>query len=133
MRLHPVLGYWKLHDGTDFGAACGTPIKAAASGVVSDRYYNAGYGNRLMAYPVDKPRNWDAWDIEGDYAMRGEEIADLQSLEVVEEGPAAEVFTAPRHPYTAALVQARPYPDLATLHAVARQTSLAWEIGRAHV
>ncbi len=48
MRLHPVLGYWKLHDGTDFGAACGTPIKAAASGVVSDRYYNAGYGNRLM-------------------------------------------------------------------------------------
>ncbi|MBK7820414.1 MAG: peptidoglycan DD-metalloendopeptidase family protein [Tessaracoccus sp.] len=48
MRLHPVLGYWKLHDGTDFGAACGAPIKAAASGVVSDRYYNAGYGNRLM-------------------------------------------------------------------------------------
>ncbi|WP_026784942.1 alpha-mannosidase [Pleomorphomonas koreensis] len=46
-----------------------------------------GYGNRLMAYPVDKPRNWDAWDIEGDYAMRGEEITDLQSLEVVEQGP----------------------------------------------
>ncbi|HSO70787.1 MAG TPA: M23 family metallopeptidase [Arachnia sp.] len=48
MRLHPVLGYWKLHDGTDFGAACGTPIRAASSGVVSERYYNAGYGNRLM-------------------------------------------------------------------------------------
>ena len=48
MRLHPVLGYWKLHDGTDFGASCGTPIRAAASGVVSERYYNAGYGNRLM-------------------------------------------------------------------------------------
>lgn len=48
MRLHPVLGYWKLHDGTDFGAACGTPIKAAYGGVVSERYYNAGYGNRLM-------------------------------------------------------------------------------------
>ena len=46
-----------------------------------------GYGNRLMAYPVDKPRNWDAWDIEGDYAERGEEITDLQSLEVIEEGP----------------------------------------------
>lgn len=48
MRLHPVLGYRKLHDGTDFGAACGTPIRAAASGVVTERYYNAGYGHRLM-------------------------------------------------------------------------------------
>ena len=28
--------------------------------------------------------------------------------------------------WVTALVQARPYPDLATLHAVARQTSLAW-------
>ncbi len=48
MRLHPVLGYRKLHDGTDFAAACGTPMRAAYSGVVAERYYNAGYGNRLM-------------------------------------------------------------------------------------
>lgn len=48
MRLHPVLGYWKLHDGTDFGASCNTPMRAAADGVVSERYFNAGYGNRLM-------------------------------------------------------------------------------------
>ncbi|AQP44301.1 hypothetical protein RPIT_05305 [Tessaracoccus flavus] len=48
MRLHPVLGYRKLHDGTDFAAACGTPLRAAADGVVAERYYNAGYGNRLM-------------------------------------------------------------------------------------
>ncbi len=48
MRLHPVLGYWKLHDGTDFGADCGAPIRAAASGVVSEAYYNGGYGNRLF-------------------------------------------------------------------------------------
>ncbi len=48
MRLHPVLGYWKLHDGTDFAASCGTPIKAAADGVVAEKYYNGGYGNRLM-------------------------------------------------------------------------------------
>lgn len=46
-----------------------------------------GYANKLMAYPADKPRNWDAWDIEEDYADRGEEIASLESLEVVEEGP----------------------------------------------
>ncbi len=48
MRFHPVLHYWKLHDGTDFGAGCGTPIHAAASGVITDRYYNGGYGNRLF-------------------------------------------------------------------------------------
>jgi murein DD-endopeptidase MepM/ murein hydrolase activator NlpD len=48
MRFHPVLRYWKLHDGTDFGAGCGTPIRAPRSGRVAERYYNAGYGNRLM-------------------------------------------------------------------------------------
>ncbi|MDO5682684.1 MAG: peptidoglycan DD-metalloendopeptidase family protein [Propionibacteriaceae bacterium] len=48
MRLHPVLKVWKLHDGTDYGAACNTPLRAAADGVVTERYYNAGYGNRLM-------------------------------------------------------------------------------------
>lgn len=48
MRFHPVLKYWKLHDGTDFAAGCGTPIRAAASGVVTERYFNAGYGNRLL-------------------------------------------------------------------------------------
>ncbi|MEU4294481.1 M23 family metallopeptidase [Kribbella sp. NPDC026596] len=48
MRFHPVLHYWKLHDGTDFRAPCGTPIRAAADGVVTDKYYNGGYGNRLF-------------------------------------------------------------------------------------
>lgn len=62
MRLHPVLGYRKLHDGTDFGAACGTPIRAAASGVVTQRYYNAGYGHRLM---IDHGR------VNGSYVTTG--------------------------------------------------------------
>ncbi|QNE21116.1 peptidoglycan DD-metalloendopeptidase family protein [Kribbella qitaiheensis] len=48
LRFHPILHVWKLHDGTDFGAGCGTPIHAAASGVITDRYYNGGYGNRLF-------------------------------------------------------------------------------------
>lgn len=48
MRFHPVLRQWKLHDGTDFGAGCGTPIRAPFDGTVSQAYFNGGYGNRLM-------------------------------------------------------------------------------------
>jgi murein DD-endopeptidase MepM/ murein hydrolase activator NlpD len=48
MRLHPIYHRWTLHDGTDFGGACGTPIRAAASGTVIAKYYNSGYGNRVI-------------------------------------------------------------------------------------
>ena len=48
MRLHPIYHRWTLHDGTDFGAGCGTPIHAAAAGTVIARYYNSGYGNRVI-------------------------------------------------------------------------------------
>ncbi|MGH3329674.1 MAG: peptidoglycan DD-metalloendopeptidase family protein [Nocardioidaceae bacterium] len=48
MRFHPVYHQWSLHDGTDFGAGCGTPIHAAASGKVIAVYYNEGYGNRVI-------------------------------------------------------------------------------------
>jgi murein DD-endopeptidase MepM/ murein hydrolase activator NlpD len=48
MRFHPVLHVWKLHDGTDFGVPCGTPVHAAAGGRVLQTYYNGGYGNRII-------------------------------------------------------------------------------------
>ncbi|MFL6091069.1 MAG: peptidoglycan DD-metalloendopeptidase family protein [Aeromicrobium sp.] len=48
MRVHPITGVYKLHDGTDFGAACGTPVHAAAGGVIIEQYYNGGYGNRVI-------------------------------------------------------------------------------------
>ncbi len=44
-----------------------------------------GRGNQLWAY-VDKPRDWDAWELDPDYADEGEEIA-AQTIEVVETGP----------------------------------------------
>ena len=46
-----------------------------------------GRGNQIWAYPQDKPRNWDAWDIEEDYRDRGEEIVDVESFEIVEDSP----------------------------------------------
>ncbi|HSE08401.1 MAG TPA: peptidoglycan DD-metalloendopeptidase family protein [Nocardioidaceae bacterium] len=48
MRLHPIYRQWRLHDGTDFGARCGRPVRAAAGGRVIGRYYNVGYGNRVI-------------------------------------------------------------------------------------
>jgi murein DD-endopeptidase MepM/ murein hydrolase activator NlpD len=48
MRMHPLLKVWKLHDGTDFGAACGTAIHAPYSGVVTRAYFSRAYGNRLF-------------------------------------------------------------------------------------
>jgi len=48
MRFHPILHVNKLHDGTDFSAACGSPVVAAEDGTVTDAYYNEGYGNRII-------------------------------------------------------------------------------------
>jgi murein DD-endopeptidase MepM/ murein hydrolase activator NlpD len=46
-RIHPIYGYWGLHDGTDFGVSCGEGMRAAAAGKVISRYYSSVYGNRL--------------------------------------------------------------------------------------
>lgn len=47
-RFHPIVHEWRLHDGTDLHAPCGTPIYAAAPGTVTQEYYNSAYGNRLF-------------------------------------------------------------------------------------
>jgi alpha-mannosidase len=47
----------------------------------------AGRGNQLWVYPADKPRNWDAWDIEDDYAKKGEELTQVSAIQVVDQGP----------------------------------------------
>ncbi|GAB3658399.1 hypothetical protein GCM10027596_14700 [Nocardioides korecus] len=46
-RLHPIYHYWGLHDGTDFGASCGTANRAAGTGTVISEEWSAVYGHRL--------------------------------------------------------------------------------------
>jgi murein DD-endopeptidase MepM/ murein hydrolase activator NlpD len=46
-RFHPILGTWRRHEGTDFAADIGTPVRAAGNGVVTRAGRYGGYGNLI--------------------------------------------------------------------------------------
>jgi murein DD-endopeptidase MepM/ murein hydrolase activator NlpD len=48
MRYHPLFHTRRNHTGVDFGARMGTPIAAAADGVVISTGYGRAYGNRVV-------------------------------------------------------------------------------------
>lgn len=47
-RFHPILRERRMHAGVDFAAPSGTPIRAAAPGVVIQARYSRGYGNMIV-------------------------------------------------------------------------------------
>jgi murein DD-endopeptidase MepM/ murein hydrolase activator NlpD len=47
-RIHPILGYSRLHAGLDIGAPYGDPVWAAKGGTVIFAGWNGGYGNCVM-------------------------------------------------------------------------------------
>jgi murein DD-endopeptidase MepM/ murein hydrolase activator NlpD len=43
-RIHPILGYNQMHQGTDFAAPIGTPVMASGAGTVEYAGWKGGYG-----------------------------------------------------------------------------------------
>ncbi len=56
MRRHPLLGYSKMHTGSDFGAPSGTPIRAAGSGKIYLAGRHGAYGNTVVIEHSSKYR-----------------------------------------------------------------------------
>ena len=47
-RNHPTLGYTRMHRGLDFAASRGTPVLAAADGVIVQRARNGDFGKYIQ-------------------------------------------------------------------------------------
>lgn len=47
-RMHPVLGYARRHEGTDYAADPGTPVMSAGDGTVESAGWSGGYGNVVI-------------------------------------------------------------------------------------
>ena len=45
MRVHPILNTWKQHNGVDYGAPAGTPVRTIGDGIVEFAGWQNGYGN----------------------------------------------------------------------------------------
>lgn len=43
-RKHPILGIWRAHQGTDYAASAGTPVRALGDGTVIYAGWRGGYG-----------------------------------------------------------------------------------------
>ncbi len=84
MRLHPVYGYYRMHDGVDFGGRTGDPIYAAGDGFVSFTGRAGGYGINIVVdhgfgYQTRYAHLSRMLVTNGQWVKRGEQIAEMGS------------------------------------------------------
>ena len=79
MRMHPILGYARMHNGVDFNCWTGDPIRAATDGIVITAEYYGGYGYTIIVQHANSISSLYA-HLSGyssqvnDYVVAGEQI-----------------------------------------------------------
>lgn len=84
LRLHPILGYERMHNGVDFRGLKGDKIRAMKAGVVTDAGKSGGFGKRVV---IDHGEGWSSlsahmWRIrvkEGQWVEVGDVIGRVGS------------------------------------------------------
>ena len=79
MRIHPIYGIAKMHNGLDFTAPQGTPIYATGDGVVTTAGFGNGTGNHVIinhgyGYETEYMHMVRIKAVEGQRVKRGEVI-----------------------------------------------------------
>lgn len=76
-RLHPTLGYMRLHAGQDYAGAAGTPIYAAAAGTVVE----AGMSDSTGTVTIEHKLDGEVWYTrylhmyeDGIYVSKGDQV-----------------------------------------------------------
>jgi alpha-mannosidase len=64
----------------------GDGLLASVRDLAADRELLAGRGNLLQLHP-DLPSKWDAWDVERQYRHHQVDLTDVDSVDVIDEGP----------------------------------------------
>ena len=57
-RFHPILKYYRAHEGIDFAAPIGTPVSAVGDGTVTKSQYSGGYGNLVI---IKHPNGYETY------------------------------------------------------------------------
>ncbi|MEH0196578.1 peptidoglycan DD-metalloendopeptidase family protein [Caulobacter sp. CCNWLY153] len=90
-RRHPLLGYTRMHRGVDFGAPMGTPVLAAADGVVETAGWAGGYGRRIRLRHADGLEtlygHLSEWNVRAGQAVRQGQVIGLSGSSGLATGP----------------------------------------------
>lgn len=119
-RKHPVLGYTRQHQGVDYAAPTGTPIRAAGDGRVEHRGTHGGYGNTVIIDHGDDYKTlyahmngFQRGQSVGSHVRQGE-IIGYVGMTGLATGPHLHyefhVRNEPVNPVTVALPRADPLP-----------------------